>query len=64
MRVGNNSLLASISMDLKIFKLHTGYSWILEQIKLYNIRGKFEPKPLQVFWQSLPKAIPKDNQRF
>ena len=61
MRVGIDAQLSSISAfstDLKT----------LEQIKPIGQAAefKFESKlePLQVIWQSLPKAIPEDNRRF
>ena len=65
------SLISVFSTDLKEFKLHTVYFGTSEQIKPLQPVGqaaefKFESKfePLQVIWQSLPKAIPEDNRRF
>ena len=65
------SLISAFSTDLKEFKLHTVYFGTSEQIKPLQPVGqaaefKFESKfePLQVIWQSLPKAIPEDNRRF
>ena len=74
MRVDIDSALSSISAfstDQKEFKFHTVYFGTSEQIKSlqpvsqvteFKLESKF--KPLQVMWQSLPKAIPEDNQRF
>ena len=67
-RLDNVSVMSSILAfltDLKEFELHTIYFGASQQIKPLQPVGqaaefKFESKlkPLQVIWQSLPKAIP------
>ena len=65
--------LDSVTVQKNEFKLHTVYSGTLRHIKPLQPVGqgslaaafKFESKfePLQVIWQSLPLAIPEENQR-
>ena len=72
MRVGINSQLSSIlafTSDLKIQTQHRLF-WVFRADKPLQPIGqaaefKFESKfkPLQVIWQSLPKATPEDNRR-
>ena len=73
-RVGNDQSLALISAcskDLKRNQTQHMLFRISEQTKSLQLIGKAaeykfksKSKPLQIIWQSLPKAIPDDNRRF